>query len=530
MVRPLCAALLALLTTTSFSSFASADVESEWQEFQNNPALFMDKPLIKRGMNDQISPNVTGLFSKEDIQSGNFVEKKSKARTGLGNLSAPICNADGICLDDVIAGRAKAKESVEDFLDLKEFRAKKLRPTADLADMEERDLKRAYLDETPWSDTYWPLSQGVLGARYSKSGFARLGDNWKARFDLLMTPTESLGEILKTGTQSDLDSLSPSEKYDLLLGDVKGKYQAGYLTPSQWVEGEGYFKEQGQVETWMGICHGWAPASFMIPRPRKTVATPTADGTRTLRFYPSDLKGLASYSWAMADVTSSFLGGRCNAKKPRKDKDSGRILNEECFDTNPGNWHVAIVNQIGLAKRSFVIDATFDYEVWNQPVYGYKYKYFNPQTGREARTLKTGTVAINEFSNDKFKKFRSKKTASVIGIEMEVSYIAETLPSANLTDSPSNDRVVTVTYMYDLELNDKGQIIGGEWYSNAHPDFLWLPPADSRAESYGEQALEGSWNVGQPLPEFWRDIAIRTATKHGQPLASIIEPLIKAAQ
>ncbi len=527
MVRPLCASLVAILAT---SSFASADVEKEWQEFQNNPAAYMDKPLIKRGVNEELFPNVPNLFSKEDRESGEFVEKKAQYRTGSTHLASPLCSADGVCLDDVIAGRAKAKERVQDFLDLNEFRSKKIRPTADLTEMEERGLKSAKLDETPWSDTYWPISQGLLGARYSEHRFSALKDNWKARYDLLLTPQASLRETLVNGSQDDLNSLSPSEKYDLLLGDVKGPYQAGYLTPSQWSQGEGYYKNQGKVETWMGICNGWSTASFMLPRPRKAVQTPTADGSRQITFYPSDMKGLASYSWAMADMHYNFLGGRCNVKKPKKDRASGRILDEECFDTNPGNWHVAIVNQIGLAKRSFVMDATFDYEVWNQPVYSYKYKYFNPQTGREARSLETATVAIADFSKDKFKKFRSKQTANVVGIEMEVQYVAETTPSSALTDHSGRDRIVTVSYMYDLELNSKGQIIGGEWYSNAHPDFLWQPAADARAESYGDQALKGSWKLGEPLPQFWRDIAVKTATKHNQPLAAIVEQLISGAQ
>ncbi|RYZ76334.1 MAG: hypothetical protein EOP05_05350 [Proteobacteria bacterium] len=522
----LCTTLISILT---LSQFAQADVEQEWAEFQNNAPAFMEKQLIKRGMNEQILPNAASLFTREDAETKAFVEKKAQARKGMGRLSSPICDAQGVCLDDVIAGRAKAKENVEDFLDLSEFRAKKVRPTASLEEMEERNLKSAALEETPWSDSYWPISQGVLGARYSESRFTKLGHNWKARFDLLLTPKTSLKEIMANGTQAELDSLSPSEKYDLLIGDLGGTYQAGYLTPSQWEDGQEYFKENGKVESWMGICHGWAPASFMMPRPRKTVSTPSADGTRKVTFFPSDLKGLASYSWAVGDVDSTFLGGRCNEKNPKKDKESGRILDEECFDTNPGNWHVAIVNQIGVAKRSFVIDATYDYEVWNQPVYSYKYKYFNPQTGKEARNLNTAAVAIEDFSNDKFKKFRSKQTKSVIGVSMDVTYVVETAPTADRTDSPSRDAVRSVTYMYDLELNAKGEIIGGEWYTNAHPDFLWLPPASARAESYGDSGLRGSWTPGEALPEFWRDIAVKTATKHGQPLAAIIDPLLAQA-
>src|SRR6185436_9002354 len=98
------------------------------------------------------------------------------------------------------------------------------------------------------------------------------------------------------------------------------------------------------------------------------------DGKTPLLFYPSDLKGLASLLWATTDPPSRGVGGRCEDTNPKKDR-NGRVISPACFDSNPGTWHLAVVNQIGVAKRSMVIDATYDFEVWNQPVYGYRYRY-----------------------------------------------------------------------------------------------------------------------------------------------------------
>jgi hypothetical protein len=39
-----------------------------------------------------------------------------------------------------------------------------------------------------------------------------------------------------------------------------------------------------------------------------------------------------------------------------------------------------------------VIDASYDYEVWNQPVYAYTYRYFNPETGKEAKILSAAII------------------------------------------------------------------------------------------------------------------------------------------
>ena len=41
-------------------------------------------------------------------------------------------------------------------------------------------------------------------------------------------------------------------------------------------------------------------------------------------------------------------------------------------------------------------------------------------------------------------------------------------------------------YLYTLELDSTGKIIGGEWHQNAHPDFLWLAPPGTRAVATGE--------------------------------------------
>ena len=37
-------------------------------------------------------------------------------------------------------------------------------------------------------------------------------------------------------------------------------------------------------------------------------------------------------------------------------------------------------------------------------------------------------------------------------------------------------------YDYKLELNSKGEIIGGDWISEGRPDFIWLQKAPSSKE------------------------------------------------
>src|SRR5262249_50319012 len=159
-----------------------------------------------------------------------------------------------------------------------------------------------------------------------------------------------------------------------------------------------YQDSSGNVETWMGICHGWSPAAFMIARPTNAITVVAADGKTPITFYPSDIKALSSQLWANNPADSRFIGGRCNVKKPKVDS-VGRIIDQDCFDTNPGTWHLAVVNQIGIGKRSFVLDVTYDYEVWNQPARKYSYVYFNPQTLKPVGKLQDAIVAIDDMTD-----------------------------------------------------------------------------------------------------------------------------------
>ena len=65
-------------------------------------------------------------------------------------------------------------------------------------------------------------------------------------------------------TELTVGLLSPSEKYDLLVGDKNFT-----LTKAMWNEGLGYYNRNGSVERWMGICHGWAIAAYMYPRQQR---------------------------------------------------------------------------------------------------------------------------------------------------------------------------------------------------------------------------------------------------------------------
>lgn len=481
-------------------------VEAHLKAFAADPVAAMQQRPEKRDRNGHVIDQPFTPFDAEQLRSNRFVSARDTVRKQFQTVTDGVI----VTVEDILPGKAAiaANDRAENLVDRVEHRA--------LEAMDRAGLAEGRLAESPWSDDYWGIYLGVLGWRYADPSFPASKD-WKQNFDY--AEAHPARAVAASGDAAAIDRLSPSEKYDLLVGDALGT-----LTAKMWAEGRAYYDANGQVEPWMGICHGWAPAAYMVGRPTAAVEVLAADGRTKLRFYPSDLKGLASLLWAKARTVTRFVGGRCNDKDPQLDE-SGRTLSADAFDTNPGTWHLALVNQLGVAKRGLVLDATYDYEVWNQPAFSYVYHYFNPQEWRWATGLNDGIVERARFTRDRFAKFRSPEARYVVGIAMQTAYVVETRPSQATTDAPDKDALNTVDYYYDLELSADGQVLGGEWYVNKHPDFLWTPPPGARATTPADPYAAGDWPKGQPVPETWRRAALR-ASGWGTPLARVVEQLV----
>lgn len=493
-----------------YDSMNDDDLQKDLDAFDQNPAQEMGRLPNKRDAAGELVKQPFTAFSQRDLSDGHFTLHRDTIRKSFSTV------VDGvyISLEDCIPGKApiEAGDRPENLVESLRF--------VDLGAMDKAGLRETALaaSSQPWSDDYWAIYLGCLGKRYADPEFPG-SSNWIENRDYIR---QHPAQKIWSGGGAAIDLLSPAEKYDLLVGD-----DAGTLTSAMWSEGESYYNANGEVESWMGICHGWAPASFMMPRPKTPVTVTAANGTQ-LMFYPADIKALASLLWASANTVTKFIGGRCNDKHPATDA-NGRVISAKAFDTNPGTWHLVIVNQLGAARRSLVMDATYDYEVWNQPVAGYQYRYFNPQTMKLVKTLGDATVARNQYTRDRFKKYRSRDAASYVGVIMQVRYMVETDPAQRDSDGPSADAVNTAIYKYDLELNNEGRIIGGEWFTGkCHPDFLWTPPPNARAISPAEPMATGTWDAGQALPQSWRSAGV-SAASGGMPLAKIVEALIRLA-
>lgn len=375
-------------------------------------------------------------------------------------------------------------------------------------ELDKRGLSKAAIPDVLWSDTYWPIYKGLLAYRYA-DGVAETKD-WLANYsNYLARPTYSMPS----------DSLSPAEKYDLLVGDTSFG-----MTDYSWNNGRRYYERHGRVPSWMGICHGWSAATHMkaqIPYGSIVLKTPSGN---SIRFYQSDVKGLVSMLWAKASPPTKFLGYRCDANPPRDGQ--GRVVNDKCFDNNPGTFYLVLTNQLGLNKRSFVMDATYDAEVWNFSVISYKGTYFNPQTFQQTDHIKQALVPVSKFTIDKFRQHRAPGTAYVMGVQMDVTYMNESGANHKVQTKPSTK---TQRYIYDIELDASYNVIGGEWYTRAHPDFLWSYAPTAQAVAPGDADINADdWDVTGPVPAGWKEAA-QKSSREGIPLYSVIRKIVEAA-
>ncbi len=383
-----------------------------------------------------------------------------------------------------------------------------------------------------WSDDYWRIRFGGLSYRYASG----------AEFPNYTTAMNAYSQPLAWNPISTqpIDAIaaavrpwSPAEKYDLTLND-----ESFSLTLQQKYEGKEMMNPQGDVEDWMGICHGWAAAALTVKPPTQPVKVVGAKGT-SIEWLPADIKSLASLAWAKGDYQTLFIGRRCTDSNPPL-LPNGRLSSPRCFDSNPATFHLALGNLIGIAKKSLIMDVQFDYEVWNQPIQSYHFIYFNPMD-HSKKSQKWSEVAVDY--NEGFKKIdrfqnpltRGKKNGTVyqdnaikkiVGVSAAVVYLNEIEPVAS--PNPQGNAMTQSNYLYDLELEEvNGQWVatGGEWLHNAHPDFLWLPQAGDFVKSSFDSVQINF--TGNETPNSTATQTAAAASKAALPLCQVVKKIFE---
>jgi hypothetical protein len=230
---------------------------------------------------------------------------------------------------------------------------------------------------TPWAGSYWPTYKDSINDRWAGAGTQSPAKKYELAF-------------ARTGIEN---AVSEAVGIDSLAGKTCSADADCAAT-----QGSVCAKRAGQTtgmcsETWFGICHAWAPAAILEEEPRAAVKY------NGVEFKVNDLKALISLAYTEA-LDVKFLSLRCDQSGAATDLTG----TAECKDTNAGSFHVVVANLLGVQGKAFVEDRTYDYEVWNQPVRGFKVTKNVAITAQQANQLlgagkvlttaaKSGTVA-----------------------------------------------------------------------------------------------------------------------------------------
>jgi hypothetical protein len=197
------------------------------------------------------------------------------------------------------------------------------------------------------------------------------------------------------------------------------------------------------VPDWSGHCNGWAAAAIRHAEPQRSVVR------NGVVFTPSDIKGLLAELYIYNDVED--LSG------------SSQII-------NAGVFHAVLANWLGRGNHGLGMEADPGEERWNYPVWAY-----NSDSARRSPTQ--------------------------VQVKLNLGYIKDSNRESD--ESPKIYRVKYFHYM--LDLNHKGEIIGGRFFRDSSLiSMLWLPLQPKPGRQPGNELGNPHLNVQQIL-SIWRD-------------------------
>ncbi len=386
-----------------------------------------------------------------------------------------------------------------------------------------------------WSSSYWPMRNGEVSVRYPLNEKNTIGvvDPESGDYSYFYTWSESVFRYTQPEEHDSMfksnytnyvkyidDNYSPSEKYDLLLGDYK-------FTLTNYLKNEGHQHSYGgDMPTWYGLCHGWAVASVYFRRPFTSVTINNPDGI-PVRFLPDDIKALAVLFWGNAESTTKFAGKICEFYWP----DPGWFSSAACRSLNPAAFMIVLGNQCGLWGKNLIYDPDADPEIWNFPLKSYEFKYYNPLTNEFFMDAASAKVNLTSLLNsgDEFLTGLSSSSAtnatSALGVFMRVTKTQVTdITKLHHNDTTADDDDFTDEFDAVVTLDANDNMIGGDWKFKTHPNFLWWYDEKDGVKGINDETLT-SFSTDKTYLDTIMD-KVRESSNRGQPLLAWINYLV----
>ncbi len=194
--------------------------------------------------------------------------------------------------------------------------------------------------QSPWSSEFFAAWFGGQAGRWRDSNLTLL---WRTLFGFDPPAPAELSALLARADSGDarareaVAGLSPTEKYDLALGDDSLAATRAALRDTH--------NARPRPRFWFGSCDGAAAAALARPEPWREVEVTSPLGHRIV-FHPNDVKALLSVAYLCTDEKNA-MGGLCTASGI----DPGRACS-----MNPAELVLTALNRLGLAHQSFLVD------------------------------------------------------------------------------------------------------------------------------------------------------------------------------
>jgi inner membrane protein len=281
-----------------------------------------------------------------------------------------------------------------------------------------------------WSSSFFPSWFGAESGRWM-DGSPRLV--WRTLFGM-SPPTESDARAWMHD-DARLFSLAPTEKIDLALGhyDFPATREALSFTHDA----------RPRPRYWFGRCNGVSAAATSEPEPFRVVDVISKDGAH-VRFHPNDVKALLAVAYS----------------KPRKWTLVGGLCETVAFDPgaacsmNPAVLVIALLNRVGIAKQSIVVDVL-------------------PTIANQYYAVASVNVHIaSEHAPESPLELAGKHVTSLVETKIDLVLSSTTLSyaRANVREDDSHYArvgVVPVPFSYSATLAvADGELVGGRWTGN----------------------------------------------------------------
>ena len=269
------------------------------------------------------------------------------------------------------------------------------------------------------SDWIWPIKEGGILNRWALKNPKKSSDKYLFSF----FPFESLKNV-------DLAQLSPSEKFDLYLGNFDWNFSK-MVKKSQATLRESDFKTQ--------LAFSESVLNF------KNTSSLIVEGKNPLKipFGSSDMGALLFASLLLDEKSETkIIGYPCQIIFIQA-SDS-----EKCEGVNPGTFHILLTNYLGLRDKGLIMDLKRDKNLELRPIIGFVSNF--------------KTIEGSPPGNSKVKK--------EVLVSTFVKFIRPGLPKWSF--EPTTTSRGYEYYTYILELDEKNNIKGGRWISFNRPDFI----------------------------------------------------------